>query len=134
MKRYILAFALIVFATPANAEQLVQMSEDGSGSIYYSDYDSVRGSGQSAQVWIFVDHSGNKSNPARSTRELWKYNCGERTSITLSYTDYDKSGSVLKSGSQRDNSYRYEPVTPRTVGERALNFACSSIGHTDFTQ
>jgi hypothetical protein len=124
IKGVLICLALFT-ASPSTANQLVEIGVTADGSIYSADFDSVRRSGTMAQVWIYVDHSRNRRIAARSSRELWKFDCNNQTTVTLYAVDYDRDGRVLNSQSEMDNPYLYTPVVPNTFGSFAMNFACT---------
>ena len=121
--------SLIAIATaeaPLSAKTLVEIGVTTDGSIYSADYDSVKRSGDKAEVWVFIDHSKDRTAKARSSRELWKFYCSEETTLTAYWVSYDARGRVIRSGSKPDNPYLYEPVVPETFGSFAKNFACTA--------
>ena len=123
--RAIFATVLFLTATSASAATWVEASQSSSGSVVYVDVDSIRDVAGKRQIWVQIDQSNNPSVKARTSKELWRYDCPSQTSITLSWIDYDSSGRVMKSGGNIDNPYLYQPVVPDSTGETIMKIACN---------
>ena len=127
MKKTILPIlSLVVVPATADAKQLIQIGNTADGSVYFADYDTIDKRGVRAEIWIEIDHSKDKTTKARRSKELWKFNCEAKTSMTAYWVSYDPDGRVIKSGGEIDNSYLYEPVVPDTFGSFAMNLSCTS--------
>lgn len=117
----VLGVALSSAALAANW-QLVTSATDG--RVVSVDMNSLRKSGDSAQIWTQTDYSKVKNIKARLSKELWKFNCSAQTTFTASWIDYAPDGSVIKSHTPIETSYGYAPVAPGTVGETVMNLVC----------
>jgi len=126
-QRLILAlFVAILGACPAQAAEWRQFGQGRSGGIFYYDAGSVVRQSGNTRVWVRIDLSGVRTDPAREARELWSFNCAERTMMVLSLTDYAPDGGIIRSRTNRDNPYLYDPVVPDSQAERALKLACEA--------
>ncbi|MGZ8284920.1 MAG: surface-adhesin E family protein [Allosphingosinicella sp.] len=121
-------FVAALSTSPAQAADWRQFGQGGSGAIFYYDAGSIVRQGGNARVWVRVDLSGVRTDPAREARELWSFNCNQRTTMVLSVTDYAPDGGIIRSRANRDNGYLYDPVVPDSQAERALRIACGEGG------
>ena len=117
----VLAVALTSSALAADW-QIVSTGTDG--RVLSVDMGTLRKSGDRAQIWVQIDYSKVKSVRARSSKELWKFNCSAQTVFIASWIDYAPDGNVIKSNTPVETSYEYEPVAPGTAGEKIMNTAC----------
>lgn len=126
------ALTLAIFVgglgSAAPAANWVAGPVDRQGSKLYVDSESVRKSNGKVQIWIKMDHSEDKTIRIRESRELWSYDCDERTSATLHYTHYNANGTIAASKSKSDSPFNYTPVVPETFGETAMRVACLIAG------
>lgn len=74
------------------------------------------------QVWVFLDHSKDKTVQDRSGKRLYAIDCVRRTTKTLSIIGYDARGKVTFNHSA---SYAAsQPIVPETVMEAVAEFIC----------
>lgn len=114
----------VMCGSQAVASSWVRVGGGSDGTQLSIDMDSVRKDGDIAQSWIELNYAKVRSEPARSSKELWKFRCSQRTSFTASQIFYRADGSVLRSKSPIETSYDYEPVAPDTLGERVMLVVC----------
>lgn len=128
-QRLLTALFVAAFSTgPAQAAEWREFGQGRSGAIFYYDADSIVRQAGNARIWVRIDLSGVRTDPAREARELWSFNCNERTTLVLSVTDYAPNGDTIRSRTNRDNRYLYDPVVPDSQAERALRIACEEGG------
>ena len=111
-------------ATPALASSWMRLGAGSDGTQLYVDTESVVKNGNVAQAWIKMYYPKEPTRRALSSKELWKFDCSNRTSFTASQILYRGDGSVLSSDSPIETRYGYEPVVPDTFGETILKSVC----------
>lgn len=77
-----------------------------------------------SKVWVKFDHSKDSTIKARSSVELWKFNCTEQSMLALSRVRYDAKGKVSHAENTGDNSFLYQPVIPESIGEAVMKHGC----------
>ena len=124
MKKIILLIAFC-FGAPANAADWILASSGGGLKVYLNPA-SFQQSGSKVQVWVrMVAEPGSKHTFAES-KELWKFNCPERSQFVASWIEYAKDGSVLRSKTPLETPYDYEPIAPDTIGSDVMTAVCGS--------
>jgi hypothetical protein len=76
------------------------------------------------QVWVKYYYSAVKSEPARHSISQQNFNCYDRTTLATSFTSYRANGTVLRSWTQDDYSFRYEATIPGSIGEAIRAAEC----------
>lgn len=120
MKR-IAALLLALAAGTAVGQDRWQYVGDGSSneSSIFMDTSSLRRNGDYSDAWF----ESRFEIPKKYSRisNFYRINCKERTLISRSYVEYKPDGSVLNSSS---NAGAFEPIVPRSIGERLWGAAC----------
>src|SRR5437868_3504119 len=119
MRKIISGIILCALASQAWASNWQLKGTVTNDEDLYYDADSIRRTGDIAQIWIKWDAAKNKNVTYRTRKELWKYNCSDHSTFTDRYIDYDAHGNVLgssgPSGPPAESQYYYLPVTTDTV-------------------
>ena len=76
------------------------------------------------QLWVKIDFSEDKSVTYREIVQKFYFNCSAETGMSASQTIYNANGGIVRSSSQRDYDFRYEPETPDSIGYALMEFAC----------
>jgi len=76
------------------------------------------------QIWSKSDHTNDATEPDRETKSLHRFNCSAETMLIASTSGYRPNGTVSQSRSNEDYDFRYEPVTPDSIGYALMEFAC----------
>jgi len=132
------AFA-VVFLTltpvaPAQAGEFVDITESTTGTITRIDISTLRGLPAYdfrrpfpvREIWVEHDYSKNKTETASSAKGLMRFDCVGSRAATISFTQYDSNGSVLRSRSDpTDSEYDYQPVVPGSIGSAINDVVCS---------
>lgn len=108
-------------APPPRPTGQVFITQLKNGTIWRLDADSVKGPRSKRIGWLIQDHSGNKSEPARRSSEIYIVNC-ETTAFTVPRRiDYDKDGVSMGSmyGSDQESF-----VPPESNGGRVVAEIC----------
>jgi hypothetical protein len=117
---------LVAVSGPTLASDWVSYGTSGDGIQLFIDMASLSRDGDYAKAWIELNYEKVKSEKARKSVELWKFDCREKTSITLYQVRYASNGAVISSRSTSETRYDYVPVAPDTFGEFVLKAACTS--------
>lgn len=107
----------------ADAANWVYADENSKGTVVYYDADTLRRSGQEVTVWVRFDHSRDATVRERYSNHFTRYNCIERTTVLVSYTNYYRNGKI-----QTENLKSYEQeeqyIAPGTISEAILEAIC----------
>lgn len=123
MRAVLFAGWSILAASPASAQERL-IATDTSATDYYHDPARTRAQGGYIEAWFRLDHSRDRTLAERETKMLKVFDCGARTSQTISIVAYAASGRILRNESIRHNQYLMRPIVPDTVGETMLEVAC----------
>ena len=98
----------------------------------YADKESVRGNGESVQMWGLYDFLmadvAVDGQPHESTVVLREYDCRHARVRLLAFVDYAGhmgAGKVISQAGARAPG-RWEPVVPGAIDEAFLKFACAN--------
>jgi hypothetical protein len=134
---FALSFLTLAFLTlaigPAHAENIQSLGSNTRGAQIFVDRDSlkvtppIRGlrNFEAVQILASYDLSGVRSDPARTEKALYSFNCKARTINLLSYQRYRANGTKLHDWKAADLDFKYEPVAPGSLTEAAMLYACS---------
>lgn len=134
MGRFSLLVCLIMGSSGgAQAENLQSLGSNARGAQIFVDRDSLKVSPpvrglrnfEAVQILASYDLSGVRSDPARTEKALYSFNCKARTINLLSYQRYRANGTKLHDWKAADLDFKYEAVTPGSLTEAAMAFACS---------
>lgn len=120
------------FSAPARASEWKYLTSGSSGAAALVDVQSVRELPPIAinrpfkvrTLWVKMNFQYDNSVKYRETVMLYYFNCDAETSEVISSTTYNPDGRVVKSFSDRDYDFKYEPLTPDTIGYALMEFAC----------
>lgn len=76
------------------------------------------------QIWSKSDHTNDATEADRETKTMHRFNCSAETMLIATTSGYRPNGTVSHSRSNEDYEFRYEPVTPDSVGYALMEFAC----------
>lgn len=139
MRGLVLSFAAIVTANmsqPASAYNWFVIGTATDNTVVLIDLSSVRDLPSIDtyrpfpvwQAWFELNYARVKTEKHRSEKWLRRFNCEAETGMIVSSTSYNPNGSVAKSYSQEDFDFKYEPVTPDTIGFAMMEYACGRKG------
>jgi hypothetical protein len=118
-----LATVLPFQSAEASAWQLLSNSD---GIETYIDTDSFTKFGNTVKAWIRRDYPAETAKKkVRVSKVLLRVDCRDKTYTMLAFTDYDKKGQVLSSGSVTPEFANHEPVVPDTTSHVAYERMCS---------
>lgn len=106
----------------------IKLDTTTTGTVWYFDPDRVVNVNGKVRTWVRGDATKDRSVRWSEAKELWSFDCSQRTMKVISSVSYDNYGKVLKSNSFPDygTGYGYEPVVPDTLGEAGERAACSA--------
>jgi hypothetical protein len=130
------AFALSLLASTigtAHAENIQSLGFNARGAQIFVDRDTLKVSPpvrgmrnfEAVQIMASYDLSGVRRDPARTEKALYSFNCKARTINLLSYQRYRANGTTLHDWKAADLDFKYEAVTPGSLTEAAMFYACS---------
>jgi len=76
------------------------------------------------QIWSKSDHSNDNTETDRETKSMHRFDCSAETMLIVSTSGYRANGTVSYSRTNDDHDFRYQPVTPDSVGYALMEFAC----------
>jgi hypothetical protein len=123
--RTLLGLIMLGVTVPASAADWQWLTVNASGGVIYYDASSIQRHGDRARIWIRVDHRRDRTTQYRETRELWSYDCRDRTTLALSAIDYLPNGRSVQRRQLADDPFDYTPVIPESVAEVAMRRACT---------
>lgn len=123
-KMLCLAVFALGLATPAVAEDWVQLDSDGNNNFVFGDADSRTDD----RAWFEARYATPKKHPGNgkfynTTKTLEEMDCSGKRSRMLTITAYSKSGNPI--GSETPSYAEWEYVIPGTVGESIYKFVCN---------
>jgi len=80
--------------------------------------------GKYPHIWLFIDHSKDKTHKARETRMRAAVRCDEQMFAILSMTDYAANGTVIYSSTTPDFPSAYTAIIPETMAEAVQRELC----------
>ncbi len=124
---------LSLITSPVCAERLEEIASNSAGAVLFVDRDSMRTlqpiPGQrpfsAIQIWTVYDLQAVRSNPARSERALYAFDCLHKTSNTLAYQKFRANGARLHDWRAADLDFKYETVKPGSLAEQAMIYVCN---------
>jgi hypothetical protein len=126
MRKAALCAILMACGGSALAAEWVHVATNTTGAKVSVDTETIQFS-RTPRVWVEFDYSNDATVSERSARELWKFDCAQQTSITLSSVTYNAQGKVTRSRANHDYSYGYEPIVPGTIGASIMKIVCDSV-------
>ena len=108
---------------PAYAVDWVLVDANDNNTVWYYDADTLRRSGDEVTVWGKYDHSRDKTVKAKYTISLNRYNCTQRTTVLISWTQYYRNGKIDAS-SLKPYEQEEEQIPPNTMFEAMLEAVC----------
>ena len=128
MRRFIAVILIVLSATAAQASDWYKFGHGTDGSVWWADRETSLGDETFRWVWVKSDLAKVKGTKIGSSKELWRYNCKERTSLVVSVIEYLPNGNVHKSQSfPSDNKYLYSPVAPGTLSDTVMQDICFGV-------
>lgn len=131
IKRAVILFA-ITYSSLAYAEWKVYAEIEGEMTFYY-DPTTVKESGKYVKVWAMRNYKAAQKTARGdyflSQKLQWLFLCKDEVSTIISmvmYSEIDGMGSVVFSGTRREQDYQFEPVAPGTVSEELYRLACKN--------
>ncbi len=94
----------------------------------YADPDTIRRKGELVKMWTLFDYKTVRTVAATSylsSRSQRQFDCAEERTRVLSFTWFSgkmETGDILVSN---NDELKWQPVSPRTIDESLLTFACS---------
>jgi hypothetical protein len=121
-------FAGAMASTQAVAVNWIYVTTSIPASDYYVDFDSIRTIssyvGSTKIAWFKLDHSRNKSESARSSKNLYEAKCDSSELKLNQWIDYKADGTVLNSSNGKSYG-TFQVVAPETVGYSVLEAICN---------
>lgn len=99
----------------------VWYSSTKAGTANYFSVNSEKIYGDRIEVWTKADHSKDRSEKARESKELYEIRCEGQTIRSLQFIDYDASGHVISSYNYPNSASR---AIPDTVGGALVDEMC----------
>ena len=125
MLRCLVSANLMLAATPAHATEWRHVDTGNDNSEVYVDDASIKRTGDIASIWIMFDLSKVKTERARTSKELWRFNCTDQSSTTASVLHYDAKVQLILTEHVSDYRQRFEPIAPETIGSTIMKIACA---------
>ena len=125
--RYLIgaAFALCS-ATAAQASDWYMFERGKDGAVFYADRESHKREGQFVSTWVKIDLSAVKTASYVEAKQIWKFDCQSKRSITLSSTAYFQDGRS-ETRDNIDNPRAYSPVVPDSIAETLMTALCTNL-------
>lgn len=105
-----------------------KISESSDKATYYGDRDTIRKNGDRVKMWNLVDFKSVQNDGSDkqflSTKMLTEFDCQEekyRSLALIFHSENMGAGKVVYSNS---DPQKWEPVSPRSMSEVMLKFAC----------
>lgn len=136
MKRMAIAVTSALIVPCAIASDWVYVAHMSENSTVLIDRQSIRPAGDKLKAWILYNYSELQKNPFlsyddtkkyKSTKQLYYFNCRERTSVPVQFAFYDDelgNGKGVYSLSLDPLKVTYSDVIPDTIGESLINLVC----------
>jgi hypothetical protein len=118
----IAAALFFIAVTSAHAASWLYLGEPTTNTKVSMDVDGLRRSNGQVTVWVKYDHTKDKSQKARETKQFVRIDCNARTGKALSEIKYDSGGGVIESLGAM--SFREVYIVPDSIGEMVLKAAC----------
>lgn len=131
--RLILAGAALALPGAAEAQSLVLLAVNGAGKELLVDRASLRTDPPrdisrafpAAQLRVEIRSPGGRRTGPVTERILYSFDCKGRTVATLAYYRGFADGRRSHDWQGGDLAMLYQPVTPASLAERAMDYACS---------
>ena len=127
MHKTILMLLLSVVSSSAMAE-FVHVNEN-SFYTFYADPNTIRKSGNKVKMWDLADYKTPEKTGGKetmSTRSQMEYNCEEEKARMLYVTLHTKNMGRGEIVLTINKTAEWKPVTPGSMGESLLKYACSA--------
>jgi|LauGreDrversion4_2_1035121.scaffolds.fasta_scaffold477564_2 hypothetical protein len=122
--KLLIAIIGLCLGSAAFAEDLVYYGTGSTGTEYYYDAETIRKfKGDIVYVWMTADESKNKTVPYRRAMVMWRFNCSNETSGSLSFIAYRADGTVADSSST--TSPEMTPIIPGSMNQKLFKIVCS---------
>ena len=125
--------SLAIASTAAAAAPWARISATEAGDVYWVDIGSMTEEGGVRRAWAKAEYAkpfaSGVAAGAVEALALSAYNCRTRQKALLKVTYYGRRGEVIRTAQWDYPSWDH--VTPGTVSESHLNFACSYPIGTD---
>ena len=123
MRKLLAAGAAALILIGAASARDVWLVSEGSGAVVFVDADTIAVSKNGyTQIWSdWYDTSANGKSYLRF-RELTRFDCKNRMSLTIQGIRYSESGKVTANFDDGGRGAQY--VAPRTLSESVLEFVC----------
>jgi hypothetical protein len=123
----VLCAILACIAGTAKAASWLEVGISKTGSKIALDVESLQRSNSKVSVWLKYDHTSDKSEQARESKQFVRYDCKARTVKIMSTIKYDATGTPVFSD---DGAFANEtPVIPESIGDFVFKVVCE--GYTD---
>ena len=78
------------------------------------------------QAWYLWEHSKDKSEKARTSKRLMRFDCVGSKIGTFAYASYAADGTLLASWNEPgDYDFKYQDIVPDSIGSAMSNEACA---------
>jgi hypothetical protein len=94
------------------------------GSRLYYDRSTIQRTGHLVRAWVRIDHSHDRTTRARETKEMWSYDCTQRTTLAITSISYLPNGVALDARYLHDDPYDYTPVIPQSQADTVMRLLC----------
>ncbi len=124
----LLLITLLVLSHGTVYAEWMRVIEIDEGLTAYVDPDTIRRKGELVKMWTLFDYKTVRTVAATSylsSRSQRQFDCAEERTRVLSFTWFSgkmETGDILVSN---NDELKWQPVSPRTIDEFLLTFACS---------
>lgn len=109
-------------SSAAIADDLVYLSKESSGTVWYYDAETIRrNSNNTVVVWVELDHSKDKAVSYRTSKVRFKFDCAAETKGVLAAYQYRADGSISDQTTLPTDT---GPVVPGTFGHTLFKKMC----------
>lgn len=118
--------ALFVATTEAQAADWIPLGNTD-GNAFFIDRSSIRGNGDTLQVWTMANLGTPKPDGTRSQKTAFLLKCQTwewAVRSGVSYSAQNGQGQLLNFITARPHEINYQPAIPDSVTDAVLNFSC----------
>ena len=116
------AAALLALAAPAGGQWLKLFDEPGETT--WLDRSAAKAGAGEAMVWIRHDYPKPRPDGARSVRDQWHVDCGQRSFTVFAVLSYDARGRLLKAQAIPAAERHSAPLLPGSRMQKVFSAVC----------
>ncbi len=130
--RHLLSAALLaVLSSSAIGADWVFATQGTDSTRHFIDGESVvRGKGGVAKAWILAEYQSPQEIDGKryySTKNLYLFDCANRTVALKQSTSYSQTGEVVSSVGLDERELKFSDVVPESIGETWFQLACGKV-------